>query len=495
MQTTDGNVSPRKRRERNGHPLAIALARLMAGAALLNLGLVLFDMSYISLRDFYGARLPMIPRGYDRVKGIEPYRDTADYLQSVRAFESAIASSDLTHPSVQMQLEQLRTQSLDMVIENPFQLANKSGTLERIKNRMRDHLKLKSSKDAFETFWSSEYLQNRDVQTELNWFNRRITPLVETNYFRPISESGGFTDYFWLIDLGFVGLFGLDILIRTLLIRRRRPSIGLLDAFLWRWYDWFLLIPFWRFLRIVPVTLRCHQVGWIDLGHIENQVTGYLAENLLDDLSEMILLRVFNIAQSSVKGGNLQKWLSTQREMVDLNNVNEIQIITERLIRILVMKVLPEIQPDLEAVLRHAIEQGLHQLPVYKDLQFLPGINIFPNELTKQIVHQMMGITSQTLEETLKDEKGQALATHLAESAVKAFQAEIQDPVLLAEFQHLISDMLEEWKLTLLQSFESQDVEQTATEIAQIRQAQTLRMPSHPISFHPVKPSPPVRRR
>lgn len=480
MQTS-GSVSARKRRKLKGHPLAIGLARLMAGAALLNFGLVLFDVSYISLRDFYLARLPLITQGYDKVKGIEPYRDTAAYIKSVQALEAAIStnqpesivSSKLSSPTVQAQLELLRSQSIEMVNENPFQLANKSGTLEKIKNRMRDRLKIKSSKDAFETFWSEEYLQRQGVQAELAWFNRRITPLIQTNYFRPISESGGFADYFWLIDMWFVGLFALDILVRTLIIRRRRPGIGWLDAFLWRWYDWLLLIPFWRFLRLLPVTLRCHQVHWIDLGHIEGQVTGYLAENLLDDLSEMILVRVFNVAQSTVTDGNLKQWLSTQPEMVELNDVNEIQVITERLLSVLVMKVLPDIQPELEAVLRHAIDQGLHQIPIYKDLQFLPGINVLPNEVTKQIVHQFTDITSQTLEDTLKDEKGQNLASRLAESAVNAFQAELKDEALLAELQQLISTMLEEWKLTLIQSFESQDVEQTATEIAQIRQSQS----------------------
>ena len=477
---TPGYASSRKRRKLKGHPLAIGLARLMAGAAILNFGLVLFDVSYISLRDFYLSRLPFITQGYDKVKGIEPYRDTAAYIQSVQTFEATIdraqtktsPSSQLPKPAVEAQLELLRSQSIEMVNENPFQLANKSGTLEKIKNRMRDRLKIKSSKAAFETFWSQEYLQRQGVQTELAWFNRRIIPLIQTNYFRPISETGGFTDYFWLIDMWFVGLFALDILVRTLIIRRRRPGIGWLDAFLWRWYDWLLLIPFWRFLRVLPMTLRCHQVHWLDLGHIEGQVTGYLAENLLDDLSEMILVRVFNVAQSTVKDGHLKKWIATQPEMVEINDVNEIQVITEHLLKVVVMKVLPDVKPELEAVLRHAIDQGLQQLPIYKDLKFLPGINVLPNEVTKQIIHQFTTITSQTLEETLKDEKGQALASHLAESAVKAFQTELQDEVLLAELQQLISAMLEEWKLTLIQSFESQDVEQTATEMAQIRQSQ-----------------------
>ena len=454
----------------------------MAGAAILNFLLVLFDLSYISFRDFYLANLPFITTGYDKIKGIEPYRDTDEYLKTVESFASRFNDAPtqdnfaaiLSDLQSQTQLKSLRDQSVDMVNENPFQLADKSGTLEKIKNRMRDRLELKSSKDAFKTFWSDDYLRKKGIQEELAWFDQHIASLVRTNYFRPIGESGRFVNRFWMIDIWFVGLFALDILVRTVVIRRRRPGITLIDALLWRWYDFLLLIPIWRFLRVLPVILRAHQAGWIDLGHIEKQVTGYLAENLLDDLSEMILVKAFNIAQSTVRDGNLKQWLSTQNEVVEINDVNEIQVITERLMTVIIMKVLPTVQPELESVLRHSVEQGLRQLPVYKDLQFVPGINLFPNQVTQQLVHQVTNITSQTLEDTLKDEKGQVLASELAETMVRSLQAELQDPQLLSELQQLLGDLLEEWKLTLIQSFESQDVEQTAAEIAKIRQSHSF---------------------
>ena len=467
--------SAHKKRRPQGHPLAIALARLMAGVALLNLCFVVFDFSYISLRDFYLARLPLLVKGYDKVKGIEPYRDTDAYLKSLEQLNQALETKEISDPDVGQLVQKLSEQSIEMVNENPFQLANKSGTLEKIKNRMRDRLELDSSKDSFRTFWSVDYLKQQGTESEVAWFNRKIAPLINTNYFRPIGESGGFVDYFWLIDMWFAGVFALDLLVRTLIIKRRRPNLAIRDAVLWRWYDWFLLLPFWRILRIFPVVIRCHQVAWIDLGRIENQVTGYLAEHLLDDLSEMILVRTFTVAQSTVRDANLGQWLSKRQAMVEINDVNEMQEITERLMTVFVMKVLPDIQPELENVLRHAIEQSLNQLPVYKDLQFLPGINVLPNQVTKQVVHQLTDVTSQTLEATLKDEKGKDLAAKLTESAIEALQTELQDERLLSELQQLIGDMLEEWKLTLLQSFESQNVEQTATEVAQFRQSQELR--------------------
>ena len=48
----------------------------MAIAATVNLGLVLFDLSYVPWRDFYLRNFPGLIRVYDPIKGIEPHRET-----------------------------------------------------------------------------------------------------------------------------------------------------------------------------------------------------------------------------------------------------------------------------------------------------------------------------------------------------------------------------------------------------------------------------------
>lgn len=449
-------------------PLGYYLARLMTLVTLFNFSWVLFDATYISLRDIYLARLPVIPVLYDRVKAIEPFRDTDHYLKTVAKFEALLAEKSLESPESQVLLQDLRDQSTAMVETNPFQLANKSGTLEKIKNRMRDRLKLDSSKESFRQFWSLEHLSA--APDDLRWFQANITPLVARNYFRPTGESGQFKDFFWLIDIGFVGVFGLDILIRMFIIRRRRPGLTWADALLWRWYDLLLLMPFWRLLRIIPVLLRCHQVQWIPLNRIQNQMNQYLAENLVEDLSELVLVRSVSMAQSAIRGGVIKQWLATDPEFVEINNVNELQVIIERLLLVMVTKVLPKSQSELESVMRHAIEQGLAQVPVFQGLKYLPGANILPHEIAKQVVSQFTQVTAGTLQQTLQDEKGQALSAQFAQRVIEETRIELQDPMLLKELQGLLTDMLEEVKLTLIKSLESQDVEQTATEVAQLRQ-------------------------
>ena len=61
--------------------------RLMAIIATVNLCLVLFNLSYIPWRDLYWRKFPQITQIYDPVKGIEAYRETQKYLDTVAALE------------------------------------------------------------------------------------------------------------------------------------------------------------------------------------------------------------------------------------------------------------------------------------------------------------------------------------------------------------------------------------------------------------------------
>jgi len=74
-------------------------------------------------------------------------------------------------------------------------------------------------------------------------------PLIQNNY-RGIGENGKFIDNFWLIDLPFVILFGLEFLVRSFYVSRRHAGLTWLEGMLRRWYDIFLLLPFWRWLVI-----------------------------------------------------------------------------------------------------------------------------------------------------------------------------------------------------------------------------------------------------
>ena len=96
--------------------------RAIATIAAVNLAWVVFDVTYVPLRNFWLQRplyplptlgiavplpwLPDVTRVYDRVKGIEPHQDTASYIRHFQRLEATAASSGINSPAArQLRLE------------------------------------------------------------------------------------------------------------------------------------------------------------------------------------------------------------------------------------------------------------------------------------------------------------------------------------------------------------------------------------------------------
>lgn len=466
--------------------------RVMASLALVNFILVLFDLSYIPLRDFWlqgrikilsltvEIPLPPITKWYDPIKDIEPYRDTQQYLSQVNELKRQISQTGVRSPEVEVMLQDLRRRSVEIIETNPFQAANKTGALEKIKNRMREKIfqsKEASAKDAFRTFWSQNYLQKYSTtksQTEgLAFFDNEIRPLFETNYYRQIGENGQPADYFGVIDFPFFVLFGLEFLGRTWLISRRRSGISWLDAMLWRWYDIFLLLPVFRWLRIIPVTIRLSQAELIDLNRIQKQISQGFVANIAEDLTEVVVVRVINQVQTSIRDGDIANWLSRReaRPYIDLNNTDEVAGITSLILQLTVYQVLPKIRPDIEALLQHHLEKILNQAPAFQGLQQIPGMEQLQHELTGRLVQEISqvlydGINSAIEEDPVGEELFRRLIQHLSE----ALGSEIQAKQTLEQIQSLLTDLLEEIKVNYVERLSEEDLEAVLEQTRAIRQ-------------------------
>jgi hypothetical protein len=483
--------------------------RGMALIASANLVLVLFDLSYIPLRNFWlqgriripllnqtlKVPLPPIAKWYDRYKGIEPHRDTDEYLQKVKELEKMLGITDSTPLQTQQILTQLRSQqtakiladlrrrSEEMVDTNPFQVANKTGTLEKIKNRMREHVpnQENSAKQSFRQFWSENYLELNGVKGELIFFNEEIRPLIETNYYRPIGENGEFVDRFWKLDLPFVILFGLEFLARTWLISRRHVGVNWRDAMLWRWYDIFLivpfsLVPFLRYcllLRIIPVTIRLNQAEIIDLERIQKQVSQGFVASIAEDVTEVVVVRVINQIQSSIRDGDLSRLLSKRdvRPYVDINNTDEIAALTKLVTQLVVYQVLPKIRPDLEALLQHNLKKAIEQSPAYQSLERLPGLGELQHQLTERVTKEIIQAIYDGLNAALEEDPvGEQLFKRLIEHLTEVIGTEIQAKQTLPRIQSLLTDLLEEIKINYVERLSEQDLEEILEQTRAIRQ-------------------------
>lgn len=456
--------------------------RLMATIATINLCLVIFDLSYVPWRDFYLRRLPQITQIYDPIKGIEKHRETQHYLDEVNALEEQVSQTGLTSPQVKAQLEELRRLSSEMVDSNPFAAVGKSGTLERIKNRMRDRIGNNSAKKSFATFWSQPYLSKRGWIQEINFFNQKIRPLIATNYYRRIGENGEFIDNFWWrIDLPFVLLFALELLARAKYIKSRHPGLGWLNALFWRWYDLFLLIPFFRWLRIIPVAIRLDQARMINLQPVSKQINQALVANFAEELTEIVVVRVINQIQGSITRGEITTWLQQNEKLrpyIDINNVNEVEAIASLLIQTIVYQVLPKIQPELNALIQHNIDNALHQIPIYKNLQALPGIGQAQTQINQQLATQITTNLYNAIVNAVEDPIGAKLTSNLTQSFSQALGTEIQRKHVTSEIQTLLFDFLEEVKLNYIKRLSQEDIDQIIEQTRKIRAIQTSRLGS-----------------
>ncbi len=471
-------------------PKATFFERLMALIIALNLCLVLFDLSYIPFRDLHLKSWPEFTVWYgERFKGIESEPITLGYLALVDELEVQIEEEGpdkaLRSQIGQEILEQLSEQSALIIDENPFAIAGKSGTLERIKNRMHKRTGINFSKAAFNRFWSRDYLQNASPQNsdrtsaptadnpnstptnsilnELAFFDEKIRPLMAANYHRGINERGNPIDLFWQVDLGFVILFAAEFLARTYTLSRRHPNTSWLDAMLWRIYDVPLLLGFWRWLRIIPATLRLDQARWVNLEPTRNRLSRALISQFAIELTEIVLLRMINQAQQLVRDGDVKRWLLTatdRQKYIDINGVDEVQTITKRLSDVVVYQVLPKIKPELDALLQHSVVGALHQAPAYQGLKFMPGFDNVSAQISHQVVAELSKTLTQTLQQAFADEQAAVLTSALITSFGEHLRAEVQNADTLNEIQGLLYDLLEEIKINYVEKLATEDVEQ-----------------------------------
>ena len=486
--------SPRNRRYRP----YLWFERLMALLAVINLTIVAFDLSYVPLRDFWltgqvtvgrintayvefeGYKLDLLDRNisefvtqYDAVKGIIPNRDTEEYLTQVEQLEQEIAINGLDSPIANNLLGDIRRRSIEIIQTDAFSEANKTGNLERIKNKMRSHLpnSSNSAKTSFWKFWNLSHLQGK-VAEELSFFNSEIKPLFETNYYRVVGENGGYVDYFGLIDFPFGMIFGLELLARSWFISRRRVGVSWLDAILWRWYDILFLLPIWRWLRIIPVIIRLNQAQIINLSSIQKQVSQGLVAGIAEDVTEVVIIRSIDQIQGSIRQGDIGRLLARQNTnpYIDLNNTNEIAELVRILAKVIADRVLPEIQPEAETLLQYSVDKALKESPAYRGIKLLPGGDRTLTTLSHQLVSQGYNAISTSLQAMLAEDKQfDRLLESLVDNIGKSVTSELQARQSMSKIEQLLIDLLEEVKINYVRRLSQEDIEDILEQTRSLR--------------------------
>lgn len=448
----------------------IGTAWLSLGLAIANLALALFDYSYLELRHMYLETVPGLVTLYDPVKGIAPHRTTKAYLAhaeetfkamkrwDAKAYTSlaAITMEPVTHPdaTTSAMLADMQERSVALIQEDPFIASGQAGIFERAKNLMRRHMGVDSAKLGFTRFWTQRTLNHAWLEREIDWFNSRIRPLIARNYYRRTGENGLPFDAFWMIDLLFLPFFALEFVLRGWHLRRTRRVPSWKAYTYSRWYDLgylapigLSLVPFgssgWiHLLRAISVGNRMSRLGLFNPIAFTQAYTNRIV-NLLTDL---VSVRLIGNYQESIRSFDLEKTIHA----VSPEQRDQIRRVIEQHVEGMVVRVLPAIASELEAVITYSAKQALHASPAYQQLCQLPFVGNLPDRYLPDLVAEVVSGTQRTLSANLRDPEYQALVDRVVKHAARLLYDELATLRTEDELKRFLFDALEQQKQKLL---------------------------------------------
>jgi hypothetical protein len=243
------------------------------------------------------------------------------------------------------------------------------------------------------------------------------------------------------------------------------------DALLRRWYDGFLFLPHWRWLRIISVTVRLHQSRLVNMERALAQVTHEPASYLSDRVSKFLMVRLINQAQLSIQKGNAAQFLFEPKNYVQVSDINKVDAIADRLIQLSIYRVLPEVQPELEELLHHSLSEVIKRSDFYDTVRQLPGIGNLPSDAIEQLSEYLAQGTYDVLANVYADQEGRVLMEQLSQDFRRALKEQLQDDRTQQELQTLLSDLLEELKINYIQRSADESPEDTMDEVEQLHRA------------------------
>jgi len=298
----------------------------------------------------------------------------------------------------------------------------------------------------------------------LRSFYVQFTPMLVTAY-EPIYAGG-----FWRIDRYFTGFFAIEFLRQTWTLSRQRATLTWPQAILRRWYNLLLLIPFWRWLRLIPAAVSLHRSGLVNLetliAHMTHEPIAYLA----DRVSMFMLVRLVNQTQDAVQQGDAARLLLQSNNYIHVEGSDTLDAIADRLLQLTFGQVVPQLQPELEMLLHQSLASTIKRSDIYKILEQVPGLSILPVDVTDQLADALAQSTYEVLVTSYADPTNRQLFDQLAQSFKQVFRQELNNPRTQQELQRLLSDLLEELKLNYIQRSVQRDPEATLHEVDRLQE-------------------------
>jgi hypothetical protein len=415
---------------------------VMVYLAILNLGLILFDLTYLWLRPFYFRHVPSITRIYDPVKGIEPEPLTAEYLERAADLSDHVAAG-APPAELEVNLAELRSLSVRMLEENSFERSGLERTMIRSLKEMQRYLREEpgassaveemTADEGVQYFWSLQP-DPRLLAGRVEFFEANAVPLLEVNFYRSYELSGHLTDNFWKIDLPFLLVFATEFFVGWFLSVRRGTYNTWFLYPLFHWYDLLGIIPLkqfrlFRLFRVASIYIRLHQSEYSKVGDdIISRTVKYFANIISEEISDMVSLRILNETQSEIRGGTHRKIIhsvaSTHRDALSRELANQLQdLMTNEEVR-------EQARVFLDANLQQSVDsaEALRRVP-------LPDVVLRP--LVVAVGQTVFNAFADTLAATLASDEGHAAVEALISDTVDGLVVEMTE----GELEEIVTEI------------------------------------------------------
>ena len=414
----------------------------MVYLAIVNLGLILFDLTYLWLRPVYFRHLPSITRIYDPVKGIEPEPLTTETLALVDRLEEQLEAAA---PPFELEttLVELQGLSVTIVKENPFERSGLTRSLIRSLKEMQLYLQEEpggmavmegvTSQEGLPYFWSLQPDPQR-LPGRVQFFDDTVRPLMEVNFYRTYDLGGQLTDDFWMIDLPFLLIFAAEFFIGWFVSVRRGTYATWFLYPLFHWYDLLGIIPLkqfrlFRLFRVASIYIRLHQSEYSKVGDdVISRTVKYFANIISEEISDMVSLRILNETQAEIRDGTHQKIIrsvaTTHRDALSRELANQLQeILTSEEVR-------EQARGFMNANLEQAVESAdaLRMVP-------LPDVVLRPLVVT--VGQMVFNAFADTLSATLSSEEGHAAVEAMIGDAVDGLIVEMTE----GELEQIVTEI------------------------------------------------------
>jgi len=390
----------------------------MVWVALINLGMIAFDLTYLWLRPVYFHYLPVVTRIYDPVKGIEPHPLTEQFLEELDAAKR-LAVLAPSSPELAQRLDALATLTRRMLLENPFERAGLGHNLDLLKQaiarstgvRVTDLEDVETMSRAVAAVWSGT---PSEIQERLERIDRKLRPLLRENYFREFDRNGQLVDHFWILDLPFLILFWIEFMVRWVIAIRRRTYARWFFFPIFNWYDVLGLVPVaylrvFRLLRLASMYMRLRRSELSNVGKdVISRSVAYISNIVTEEVSDRVAIRILDEFAEEIEDGThrriVQEVVGTRRHEIEAVLADQVQgLLTDD-------EILASLRSLLRLNLDHAVERS-------EALQAVPVPNAVLRPIVRGVGDVLLDATLETVRATLDTAEGREAVQSVATAA------------------------------------------------------------------------------